>query len=187
MTDEAPPATPPGWYPDPSQVDTQRYWDGSEWTDQRAPINGAATPANGSRTGTSIDIAANLRLALVGLGSLVVIVAAFLPRYEPPSAFTKVVENSLIQNSDGAITIALAVAAIIAAWVTRNSKRRGWLIVALGLAIVAFAVYFGTGDRMLLQSTLSDFGGTSMADPGIGIWATGVGGAIIALAGLRRD
>jgi len=27
----------PGWYPDPEQPDTQRYWDGREWTQQRAP------------------------------------------------------------------------------------------------------------------------------------------------------
>ena len=40
---QAPP--PPGWYPDPDQVDTQRYWDGSRWTDQRAP---AAQPGSGS-------------------------------------------------------------------------------------------------------------------------------------------
>ncbi len=32
------PNTPAGWYPDPDQAQTQRYWDGSEWTDQRAPL-----------------------------------------------------------------------------------------------------------------------------------------------------
>lgn len=30
-----------GWYPHPSMVDTQRYWDGQRWTDHIAP----ATPA----------------------------------------------------------------------------------------------------------------------------------------------
>lgn len=28
---------PAGWYPDPSQAQTQRYWTGTEWTEQRAP------------------------------------------------------------------------------------------------------------------------------------------------------
>jgi Protein of unknown function (DUF2510) len=30
------PPPPPGWYPDPPGG--QRYWDGSQWTDQRAPM-----------------------------------------------------------------------------------------------------------------------------------------------------
>jgi Protein of unknown function (DUF2510) len=36
--------TPAGWYPDPEQVETQRYWDGEKWTDQRAPL---AKPGGG--------------------------------------------------------------------------------------------------------------------------------------------
>jgi Protein of unknown function (DUF2510) len=34
----AQPDVPAGWYPDPEQAQTQRYWDGSDWTDQRAPL-----------------------------------------------------------------------------------------------------------------------------------------------------
>jgi signal peptidase I len=33
------PKAKPGWYPDDSQVDTVRYWDGESWTDQRAPAS----------------------------------------------------------------------------------------------------------------------------------------------------
>lgn len=29
---------PAGWYPDPEQAQTQRYWDGATWTEQRAPM-----------------------------------------------------------------------------------------------------------------------------------------------------
>ena len=32
--------TPAGWYPDPNDAGQQRYWDGSEWTDQTAPREG---------------------------------------------------------------------------------------------------------------------------------------------------
>lgn len=28
---------PEGWYPDPHTAGTQRFWDGSEWTDDVAP------------------------------------------------------------------------------------------------------------------------------------------------------
>jgi hypothetical protein len=29
--------TPPGWYPDPNDSTTNRYWDGQQWTDDRSP------------------------------------------------------------------------------------------------------------------------------------------------------
>jgi hypothetical protein len=39
MSSDPPNLPPAGWYPDPDQAYTQRYWTGSEWTDQRAPLN----------------------------------------------------------------------------------------------------------------------------------------------------
>lgn len=33
-----PPTVPPGWYPDPQGMVTQRWWDGMAWTDQLAPL-----------------------------------------------------------------------------------------------------------------------------------------------------
>lgn len=36
---------PPGWYPDPHDATTQRYWDGSRWTEHRSPVQGAAPGA----------------------------------------------------------------------------------------------------------------------------------------------
>ncbi len=31
-------AAPPGWYPDPQQLGQQRYFDGGQWTEHRAPL-----------------------------------------------------------------------------------------------------------------------------------------------------
>lgn len=38
------PSTPPGWYPDPHAVNTQRYWDGKAWTDKMAPLASPRKP-----------------------------------------------------------------------------------------------------------------------------------------------
>jgi hypothetical protein len=38
-------ASPPGWYPDPSGVPGQRYWDGIAWTDGRIAPPGRQPPA----------------------------------------------------------------------------------------------------------------------------------------------
>ncbi len=40
MTEETAAA---GWYPDPEMTDTQRYWDGQQWTDQRVPKSSRGT------------------------------------------------------------------------------------------------------------------------------------------------
>ena len=36
-TPPGPPPPPPGWYPDPSGAAGQRYFDGSRWSENRAP------------------------------------------------------------------------------------------------------------------------------------------------------
>ena len=38
------PPTPADWYPDPENPGGLRYWDGSSWTEHRAPAPGAAQP-----------------------------------------------------------------------------------------------------------------------------------------------
>jgi hypothetical protein len=48
MADLPPPQMPPpNWYADPEMANTQRYWDGSQWTDHRAPGAPAGPKDNG--------------------------------------------------------------------------------------------------------------------------------------------
>ncbi|QHC67416.1 DUF2510 domain-containing protein [Rathayibacter sp. VKM Ac-2759] len=49
----------PGWYPDPTQPATQRYWDGIAWTEQRAPLTPTVVqlqrpPGNGASVASLI-------------------------------------------------------------------------------------------------------------------------------------
>jgi hypothetical protein len=51
MDEQASSASAPGagWYPDPNDSTTQRYWDGTQWTESRAPRvgEGRQTKTNG--------------------------------------------------------------------------------------------------------------------------------------------
>lgn len=60
------PLPTPGWYPDPEQAATQRYWDGSGWTEQRAPLSAGATSADTEAiAGVIVGIAGILILLVV--------------------------------------------------------------------------------------------------------------------------
>ncbi len=53
-----------GWYPDPTQPQTQRYWDGDTWSDHRAPL----PPKQG---GVSVwTIAVGILIAVLVVGAV---------------------------------------------------------------------------------------------------------------------
>lgn len=58
-------STPAGWYPDPEQAETLRYWTGVNWTDQRVPTYNRAIPARAPR---EVWLAYVLLLLIGGLG-----------------------------------------------------------------------------------------------------------------------
>ena len=41
-------STPAGWYPDPHYAGTQRWWDGSQWTEHRHPPAPVAAHPDGA-------------------------------------------------------------------------------------------------------------------------------------------
>lgn len=63
---------PPGWYPDPSQVDAVRWYDGSAWTDQVAAA--PKPPRRRGRTLLWIGLGV-LAILIGGCGSLVFLMA----------------------------------------------------------------------------------------------------------------
>jgi Protein of unknown function (DUF2510) len=52
---------PAGWYTDPNDATTQRYWDGQQWTENRAPLE-----KKGAKPGVGSYIVAVL-LPIVGV------------------------------------------------------------------------------------------------------------------------
>jgi Protein of unknown function (DUF2510) len=68
-------AIPPGWYTDPNDSGTRRYWDGGLWTDSRAPID---TSDRGPRNGIAVTA---FVLGLVGavIGLLIAVIAYPIP------------------------------------------------------------------------------------------------------------
>lgn len=64
-TDLPTPATAPsGWYPDPNAPGTQRYWDGSQWTEHAANTT-AQQPPNASAAVSTVRRPADERKALL--------------------------------------------------------------------------------------------------------------------------
>jgi hypothetical protein len=63
------PIATPGWYPDPSGAPTQRYFDGTKWTDQLAPLSTpmvAYTPVQGPLPAPKSAVAAGLLQLFLG-------------------------------------------------------------------------------------------------------------------------
>lgn len=54
---------PAGWYPDPTRAQTQRYWDGSTWSDHVAPL---APQSSSTNTLVTLGWLGALFLPLVG-------------------------------------------------------------------------------------------------------------------------
>jgi TM2 domain-containing membrane protein YozV len=65
LSNQLPPPLPqPGWYPDPSGAATQRYFDGTSWTDQLAPLSAFA--AQGTQPPAKSAVAAGLLQLFLG-------------------------------------------------------------------------------------------------------------------------
>lgn len=170
-----------GWYPDPGQPATQRYWDGTDWTDQRAPLE---------PPGAGLDRSLGAGLALIG--AAVMLVSVFLPMGES-STYAKIVQNTMIQHTEGWILIVLSLCAAAAAVRRLQGEGRSWTLVVIGLLGVGFAIYVATNglelsstgptDQMDLSEALGALSRSEKADPGVGIYAAGVGGLMVAAGG----
>lgn len=64
-----------GWYPDPEQIESQRYWDGHKWTDRRAPLP-VPTSTSSSQV-VSSGVTSGILRALGVVVLIVILIEAF--------------------------------------------------------------------------------------------------------------
>lgn len=168
----------PGWYPDPDQVETQRFWDGEAWTEQRAPLSGAAP-----------KVQPNARLLTGAAGAIAAAVGVFLPRVDSPTSL-HIADNSVMATDVliGVLVLLFAAGAALAALHDQSHGKLDSRLLLAGLFVLGVAIYYGTGDRLALVTTspAGSFLGTQQVhgSPGVGLYLIGVGGLLLALAGL---
>jgi hypothetical protein len=125
---------------------------------------------------------------LGALGAVIAVAGAFLPQLDSSTSL-HIANNSFIgQGSTGVIVIALALAGAGAAYRDRDTGKVAVSGLLAGGILIAIAIYAGTGSRLDLETTGAFIGGQEIqGSAGVGIWAVGIGGALIVLAGLRSD
>lgn len=182
MTDSGS-AHPAGWYPDPEQAQTQRFWDGMAWTEQRVPMQPGAQAASSVPTGAWV----------AGGGVLALVIATFLP-YMESREFSAVVDNSLVQHTEGQILLLLALVAALGIY--RNVRGEGWgsAVAVLGLIVITIAIFIGANppelhsaistEGLSLSQSLEVQSLSEVANPAIGVYLAGLGGVLITAGGL---
>ena len=115
--------TPPGWYPDPHNPGTQRYWDGTQWTESRAPGAALAAPKL-PNNGKAI---ASMVLGILGLVILYVVgpILALV--------FGHMAKNEIERSNGTQGGAGMATAGIV----------MGWIGVGLALLYLVLVLVFG--------------------------------------------
>jgi hypothetical protein len=90
-----PPTSPPGWHDDPNDPTSLRYWDGFQWTEQRAP--------KPSVQQIQFQLGGWPPLRIAGMVSAVaVVVGSFGPWITASTVFLSVTKNGI--EGDGVFT-----------------------------------------------------------------------------------
>lgn len=131
------------------------------------------------------EVEPNVMALFVAVGAAFLgIVSVFLPALESET-FSTIKHNALIQSGTGFFIIGVCLAILGSAYRVYQSRTKSWTVCVGGVALIAAAIYAGTGKRAELEGTLLLTGQavTAKASPAIGIYAVGAAGAIALFAG----
>lgn len=93
-----------------------------------------------------------LALGLVIIGSLAMAVATFLP-FDEPLGFHRVEDNTLMQNGNGWILVALALAIAAAGYRVSQGQSAKWLLPLILCAVATVLVIWIANDKISAPST----------------------------------
>lgn len=92
----------PGWYADPTDPRTQRYWDGKRWTESRSPAATAVAPPTNGKAIAAMVLGI---LWLCGIGSVLALIFGYMGKQE-------IDDSGGVERGRG-----MAVAGIVLGWV----------------------------------------------------------------------
>lgn len=158
-----PSTPPPGWHDDPQDPTSLRYWDGNQWTDNRAPKPTAEPTKKHTGDWSPQRIAA-------AIGAAAIVVGSFSPWLTVSSAFGSLTVNGTDESNDGLATLVggLIILALIVA-----AKYVGAIVVAFLTGAVL--LYDLINVRNKISENEEEF---IQASVGWGLWLALVGAAV---------
>jgi Uncharacterised protein family UPF0547 len=157
-------------------------------------VGSGAKKTRSGESGKSDRYAINpLAVGVVAIGAAVVLLACFLPAAEAPVGIVEVRSNSLIQGLSVVIVLLLAFGLAAAGDTIRSylAGERTWRPIVVGAIVLVAAIFIGSTDNDALMIHPLDRNGDAItaaegvrANPGIGIYALGLGGALMMVGGI---
>jgi hypothetical protein len=186
--------TAPGWYPDPTEANTMRFWNGTQWQGERTLMVSADTPENPAPAAQSPAPAGAAVLAmrtpmtptswLLFGGAALGAVGTLLP-WEQDSTMIGTHITAGPASGGVALLLGLLAAVVWTGWPTRignltKARRVGLTVLAACLTFFVFAKFAALGHAQSsadASSTTSMFGNqpTITYGPGLGLYLYSAG------------
>lgn len=161
---------------------------------EEAGVRSGTGETGSGETGESDRYAINpLAVGVVAVGAAVILLACFLPAAESPVGVVEVRSNSLIQGLSVIIVLLLAFGLAAAGDTIRSylAGERTWRPIVVGAIVLVAAIFIGSTDNDALMIYPLDRSGDAItaaggvrANPGIGVYALGLGGTLMMVGGI---